>query len=279
MARKPADLINFVPKLLSLTGMAPIVDIIDDNLVDSKMEPQPGMVAAGSAASKRVKAPAPTQSGLEAYRRLREAIVSGHFQPNERLVEASLVKELGSGRSAVRAALVRLDQEGLVTLERNRGARVRLISDREALEIEEVRAALEGLLAFRAAVSATEADLRDLRQVLVEMSVRLELGDSIGYSELNARFHQRIWAAADHPTAARLVGGLKSQGIRFQYQTILRPGRSERSMREHERIFSALVAHDSDGAEAAMREHLGEVLETLKWVIDGHRRAPRWAPD
>ncbi len=243
------------------------------------MEPQPGGVAAGSAASKRVKATAPTPSGLEAYRRIREAIVRGHFQPNERLVEASLVKELGSGRSAVRAALVRLDQEGLVTLERNRGARVRLISDREALEIEEVRAALEGLLAFRAAVSATEADLRDLRQVLVEMSVRLELGDSIGYSELNARFHQRIWAAADHPTAARLVGGLKSQGIRFQYQTILRPGRSERSMREHERIFSALVAHDSDGAEAAMRGHLAEVLETLKWVIDGQRRVRSWPRD
>jgi DNA-binding GntR family transcriptional regulator len=219
----------------------------------------------------------PPESGGEAHRRLRELIVSGHFQPNERLVEAAVAMALGTGRSAVRAALVRLDQEGLVTLEPNRGARVRLISDREALEIEEVRAALEGLLVGRAANNATDADLGDLRQVLVEMRERVRSGDSIGYSELNARFHQRIWIAADHPTASRLVGGLKSQSIRFQYQTILRPGRTERSMREHELIFSALAEHDRQAAETAMREHLGEVLETLKWVIDGHRRAPRWS--
>ena len=76
------------------------------------------------------------------------------------------------------------------------------------------------------------------------MQERVEEGDSIGYSELNARFHQRIWAAADHPTAIRLLGGLKSQGIRFQYQTALRPGRAERSLGEHEAIFRAIKDHD-----------------------------------
>lgn len=214
----------------------------------------------------------------DAYHKLREAIVSGRFHPNERLVEASVATQLGAGRTAVRAALVRLDQEGLVVLEPNRGARVRLISDQEALEIEEVRATLEGMLARRAATRAKPADLRDLQQVIVEMRSRVEEGDSIGYSELNVSFHQRIWAAAEHPTASRVVGGLKSQGIRFQYQTILMPGRTERSLREHEAIFNALKSHDGDAAEAAMREHLAEVLETLKWAIDGQRRTPRWLP-
>ncbi len=214
----------------------------------------------------------------DAYRKLREAIVSGRFHPNERLVEASVATQLGAGRTAVRAALVRLDQEGLVVLEPNRGARVRLISDQEALEIEEVRATLEGMLARRAATRAKPADLQDLQQVIVEMRSRVEEGDSIGYSELNVSFHQRIWAAAEHPTASRVVGGLKSQGIRFQYQTILRPGRTERSLREHEAIFNALKSHDGDAAEAAMREHLAEVLETLKWAIEGQRRTPRWLP-
>src|SRR5260370_17283438 len=89
------------------------------------------------------------------YHKLREAIVSGQFHPNERLVEAAIAERIGAGRTAVRAALVRLDQEGLVELERNRGARGRLISDREALEIEEVRAPLEGMLARRAATRVT----------------------------------------------------------------------------------------------------------------------------
>jgi DNA-binding GntR family transcriptional regulator len=214
----------------------------------------------------------------DAYHDLREAIVSGQFHPNERLVEASIAERIGAGRTAVRAALVRLDQEGLVTIERNRGAHVRLISDREALEIEEVRAALESMLARRAAARVTADDLRELHEVIGRMRERVEQGDSIGYSELNATFHQRIWAAADHPTAKRLLGSLKSQGIRFQYQTSLRPGRAQRSLREHEAIFAALRAHDDAGAEVAMREHLAEVLDTLKWAIDSQHRTASWLP-
>src|SRR5260370_32699184 len=212
------------------------------------------------------------------YHTLREAIVSGQFHPNERLVEAAIAERSGAGRTAVGAALVRLDQEGLVELERNRGARVRLISDREALEIEEVRAALEGMLARRAATRVTADDLSALRHVIAEMRERVEAGDSIGYSELNATFHQRIWTADDHPTASHLLGSLKSQGIRFQYQTALRPGRAQRSLREHEAIFVALKAHDEDGAEAAMREHLAEVLPTLRGATDTQHRAARWLP-
>ena len=214
----------------------------------------------------------------DAYHQLREAIVSGQYHPNERLVEAAIAERIGAGRTAVRAALVRLDQEGLVTLERNRGARVRLISEREALEIEEVRAALEGMLARRAAERIGPDDLRALHQVIVEMRQRVEVGDSLGFSELNANFHHRIWDAAAHPTASHIVGSLKSQGIRFQYQTALRPGRAERSLSEHEAIFAALKAHDGDGAEAAMRAHLAEVLDTLKWAIETQHRTARWLP-
>ena len=225
-----------------------------------------------------LREPTVPEAGHTAYRRLREGIASGQFHPNERLVEASVATRLGVGRTAVRAALVRLDQEGLVTLEPNRGARVRLISDREALEIEEVRATLEAMLTRRAATRATPTDLRELRQVVVEMRLRVEKKDAIGYSDLNARFHQRIWAAADHATASRLVGSMKSQSIRLKYQTILRPGRTERSLHEHEAIFSALKAHDPDAAEAAMLAHLAEVQGTLKWAIEGQRGAPSWLP-
>jgi len=217
-------------------------------------------------------------AGKDAYHQLREAIVGGQFHPNERLVEASVAERIRAGRTAVRAALVRLDQEGLVTLEKNRGARVRHVSDREALEIEEVRAALEGLLARRASTRIRPEDLRELRQLITEMRERVESDDALGYSELNARFHQIVWAAADHPTATRLVGSLKSQAIRFQYQTALRPGRAARSLREHEAIFDALKARDEDGAEAAMRDHLAEVLDTLRWAIDGNPRTSRWMP-
>jgi DNA-binding GntR family transcriptional regulator len=224
-----------------------------------------------------LKRPA-VEANAQVYRLLREGITSGQFQPNERLVEASLTSRLGAGRTAIRAALVRLDQEGLVTREHNRGARVRLVSGTEALEIEEVRAALERLLARQAAQKATAAQLRELEQMLVEMRRRLAAGDSVGYSELNPGFHQLIWAGAQNGTAARMVLNLKSQSLRFQFHTMLRPGRPQRSLQEHEAIFNAIAAHDGDAAEEAMREHLLEVVENLRWAIDHQHRSPRWLP-
>jgi DNA-binding GntR family transcriptional regulator len=211
------------------------------------------------------------RGGVSVYRKLREAIVDGRFQPNERLVEADLARVFGAGRTAIRAALVRLDQEGLVERQPNRGARVRLVSDREALEIEEVRVALEQMLARHAATRITRSNVADLRRILNDMTARVEAGDPLGYSELNARFHEMIWAIADQGVAATLVANLKSQSIRFQYRTILQPGRPDRSLREHRLIVEALASGDPDASETAMREHLSRVVETLESAIARHR--------
>jgi len=108
------------------------------------------------------------------------------------------------------------------------------------------------------------------------MRRRLAAGDSVGYSELNPGFHQLIWASAQNATASRLVLNLKSQSLRFQYHTMLRPGRPQRSLHEHETIFNAIAAHDPEAAEAAMREHLEEVVENLRWAINHQHRSPRW---
>jgi DNA-binding GntR family transcriptional regulator len=213
----------------------------------------------------------PARGGVSVYRKLREAIVDGRFQPNERLVEADLARTFAAGRTAIRAALVRLDQEGLVERQPNRGARVRLVSDREALEIEEVRVVLEQMLARHAATRITRSAVADLRRLLEEMTVRVEAGDPLGYSELNAQFHEMIWAIADQGVATTLVANLKSQSIRFQYRTILQPGRPDRSLREHSVIVEALASGDPDASEAAMREHLSRVVATLKQAIARHQ--------
>ena len=230
--------------------------------------------ARGAAPGRRARR---TADPTDVYRELRDAIVSGRFVPNQRLVEADLGKTFKAGRTSIRSALTRLHQEGLVSREPNRGARVRLISDREAVEIEQVRIALERLLARLAGERATDRDVADLEAMVGEMRQRVEGGDSIGYSELNARFHQRIWAIADHAIAGNLLGTLKSQSIRFQYRTMLRPGRTADSLREHEAIVAALATRDPDACEAAMADHLQHVVTTLQWAIATQHRQPQWS--
>jgi DNA-binding GntR family transcriptional regulator len=198
------------------------------------------------------------------YRALRDAIVSGDLLPSERLVEEDLSRRLGIGRAAVRMALVRLEHDGLVERERHRGARVRRVSEEEAVEILEVRAALESLAARRAAERATAEDVRGLRAILGEMRAHRERGDLMAMSDANAALHRRILEISGHETVRRLSGTLMSQIVRFQYRTVLLPGRSDRSLREHSAIIQAIAAANGDMAERAMRRHLSQVAEALR---------------
>ena len=198
------------------------------------------------------------------YRALRDAIVSGDLLPSERLVEEDLSRRLGIGRAAVRMALARLEHDGLVEHERHRGARVRRVSEEEAVEILEVRAALESLAARRAAERATAQDVRELRAILRDMRAHRERGDLMAVSDANAALHRRILEISGHETVRRLSGTLMSQIVRFQYRTVLLPGRSDRSLREHTAIVQAIAAADGDMAERAMRRHLSQVADALR---------------
>jgi DNA-binding GntR family transcriptional regulator len=204
----------------------------------------------------------------DGYQALRDAIVSGDLLPSERLVEEDLARRLGLGRGAVRMALVRLEHDGLVERERNRGARVRRVSDAEAVEILEVRAALESLAARKAAQRATPKDVRELRAILRVMATKRERGDLMAVSDANARLHRRIVEISDHDTVRRMSGMLISQIVRFQYRTVLLPGRPERSHREHAAIVDAIAAGDAEGAERAMRRHLSHVAEALRARVE-----------
>jgi DNA-binding GntR family transcriptional regulator len=201
--------------------------------------------------------------GDEGYARLRAAIVGGELQPNERLVELELSQRLGLGRTAIRTALVRLEADGLVERERHRGAKVRLVDEHEAAEILETRAVLEGLCARQAARNATPADVAQLRGILEDLTELLDKGDLLGASDGQAVLHRTIADLSQHATARRLILGLNSQIVRYQYRTILVAGRPQQSLAEHTAIVEAIAAGDPDAAEAAMRHHLANVAGTL----------------
>jgi DNA-binding GntR family transcriptional regulator len=195
---------------------------------------------------------------------LRDAIVSGRLQPNQRLVEADLVEELGVGRAAIRTALVRLEQEHLVERERNRGARVSMVSLPRAIEILQAREVLEGLMASRAAERITPKDAAALRRDLKAQRKQLDRGDLLAASDANAAFHRRIAAIAQHETAERLISSLHAQMVRFQYRTILSPGRSVHSFAEHVAIADAIESGNPRATEQAMRKHIANVTAALQ---------------
>lgn len=196
-------------------------------------------------------------------RELRDAIGSGKLQPRERLVEESLARSFGTNRAVVRSALVLLEQEHLIVRERNRGACVRAISPAEAVQILDVRAVLEGLIARNAALRIDDDGIVTLRTFLDRMHKLKDAEDLGGYLQCNADFHRTISEIANHEAATKLLDVLQSQSRRFQFRSVVYHGRLSDSLAEHERIFAALAARDPNAAEAALRAHVQNVADSV----------------
>ncbi|GAA4586307.1 DNA-binding GntR family transcriptional regulator [Actinoplanes octamycinicus] len=195
---------------------------------------------------------------------LRDAILRGAYLPGERLVEAQVCERLRASRFTVRAALQDLAAEGLVEVQRNRGAQVRKVSMAEAVEITEVRMVVEGLIAARAAERVTPEQATELDEIAVLMRRAVDAGEYRRYSDLNVRLHALIRQIAAHRTADRIVETLRGQLVRHQYMVSLLPGRPQTSLPQHERIISAIRDHDPKAAETAMRDHIASVIEALR---------------
>jgi DNA-binding GntR family transcriptional regulator len=198
------------------------------------------------------------------YDALRTAIVRGDIAPDARLVEADISASFEMSRGAVRTALIRLEQEGLVVREPHRGARVRKVSDEEAVEILQARAVLEGLAARQAAARIDRAGAELLQACLARQRELLDAGDLLGASDANADLHAALLELSGHGTALRLIHALNSQTVRYQYRTILIPGRPAASVAEHTAIVEAVVSGRSEDAESAMRNHLFNVAQAVQ---------------
>lgn len=195
---------------------------------------------------------------------LREAIVEGELVPRQRLVEADLAAEYGASRGNVRAALSELGVEGLIERVPNRGARVRAVSVDEAVEITEVRAALEALCARKAAERISDAEATELRGLAWQMEDAVARGDRQAYSECNQQLHARIIEISAQQTAAATIRRLRGQAVRFQFQLARQPGRPDVSLPQHLAIIDAVCRRDPEAAAGAMGLHLESVGDAIR---------------
>ncbi|MFD9116359.1 GntR family transcriptional regulator [Streptomyces bottropensis] len=208
--------------------------------------------------------PPGTPVGIDVTGAIRDAVLRGEYVPRQRLVEADLCEQFGVRRAGVRAAFQQLAAEGLVEIQRNRGARVREITVAEAVQITEARMVLEGLIAARAAERISPAGAETLRGIGAEMAKAVADGELAAYSDLNARLHRCVRDIAGHETADWLIEQLRAQVVRHRFMLSRVPGRARASLPQHQRIIEAIAAGDPAEAEAAMRAHIASVVEALR---------------
>jgi len=205
-----------------------------------------------------------TQPAESVTNRLRQDVLRGDFEPGTRLIEAQLTERYGTGRDAIRAAILELDKEGLITREANRGATVRELTLEEAISIYEARAALEGLLAQRAAERASEADRDALRALLPEMRQAAHAGDASGFDALGRALHDQVRRCARHAVASGLVETLRNQSRHHPDRLASVPGRAQQSFIEHEAIVEAIARGAGPDARRAVERHIESIITSLR---------------
>lgn len=202
------------------------------------------------------------------YNALKEKIISGVLSPAASLPEADLAAQHGVSRNTIKKALLMLESEGFVTIEQNKGAKVRAYSKREVLEYLEVREALEGLLIRQTVPVITESQIAALEDCLEQMRRYKAEGNLMEYSQGNRKFHQILYDACPNRTAAEIISNLKNQMSKYNSKTILIPGRSEHGHAEHTEILNALRERDVHKAEHAMCKHIRGVRQVFEQYYD-----------
>jgi DNA-binding GntR family transcriptional regulator len=194
------------------------------------------------------------------WEELREAIIELRLRPGEPLREVALAEQLGVSKTPLREAFARLEQEGLVETTSFKGAVVTGYSERDLLEIYELRALLEGAAA-RAAAERSSAEARAaLRDVVARSRERRETGDLAGLADLHGEFDTMIYGQVTNERIAALVENLRAHLTRIGKLTEGIPGRVEASVEEHAAIVDAIVRGDGTEAERLTRAHIDSVL-------------------
>ncbi|MFZ0044016.1 MAG: FCD domain-containing protein, partial [Solirubrobacteraceae bacterium] len=147
------------------------------------------------------------------------------------------------------------------------------ITIEEAIEVVEARIALESLAAGYAAVRRTDGEARELFALITEMQDLQASGEFLEMSARNGVLHRRVLEISRHHVAIEICGRLHSQLVRFQFRTVLAPGRPARSVAEHRAVVSAISEGDRDEAEAAMQTHLSHVADVLLDIARRERQA------
>lgn len=213
----------------------------------------------------------PVRTGMtlteRVYTTIKEAILDLKLEPGSPLVEDELARQLGTSKTPVRDALFTLERDGLVTKIPYKGTYVSEVSLKDATEIFELRAVLEGLAARLATATFGPDDFAEAERLLDAADAARLRGDREAASQCGAQFHWLLVQQAENRRLKPILAKLEEQLRRLRRLSDLRRGRLEKSAGEHRAILAALRAGDAYAVEDAMRHHLQSVVADFAQML------------
>jgi DNA-binding GntR family transcriptional regulator len=188
---------------------------------------------------------------------LRQAILDFHLKPGQRLVERELMEQLGVSRTTVREALRELTSEGLVTVVPQRGAVVATPTPEDAIDLYEVRGALESLVVQRFVERANEDQVRRLEQAVqgfADASIRT--ADIRQILAAKDQFYVVLIEGAHSSALQQLLEGIQARVQVLRATSLSEEGRTFAAVRELQGIVEAIKVRDAELAARRTAEHI-----------------------
>lgn len=220
---------------------------------------------------------------VRAQLRLREMILAGELPGGTRIAELSIVEKIGVSRTPIRAALMRLEQEGLIESLPNGGYAVRTFSEREVSDAIELRGTVEGLAARLAAErGAPPVVLGEARETLnaIDALLRESALDDEAFSRyvsLNERFHTLLTELAGSAVLARELERVASLPFASPSAFVVVQSNTPQArdmlvvaQDQHRQVLDAIERREGSRAEAIMREHSRIAQRNLREAVQSH---------
>lgn len=202
---------------------------------------------------------------------IRKAIVTLAMKPGAPLSEQEIAVRYGVSRQPVREAFIALARSGLVEVLPRRGTFVVKISVERMLEARFVRESLESAV-VRRACERFDARVRTRIDFHLEaQELAASAGEHYEFQRADEAFHSAIAEGAGCPSAWTVIEDLKAHMDRVCHLTLPLASSLPGLIDQHRAILAAIDRRDADGAEAALRSHLSEILRALPTVQRDHR--------
>ena len=200
----------------------------------------------------------------ELFELLKQEIMSGEYPPSSPLNEVRLSTQYSVSRNTVKKVLLMLENEDLVSIEINKGAKVKSVSIDEVREFLELRVPLECFIVEKTVPVISREALTEMGKILKTMKCNVKERNLLEYSKNNFRFHEIIYTACPNKAAVEITTRLKMQMRRYNSRTVLVPGRDVSSFEEHAEILKAFRARDVHKAKELIERHILNVKKALE---------------
>jgi Transcriptional regulators len=201
------------------------------------------------------------------YQQLREALITGDFEPGETLPIARLTETFGTSPMPAREAVHRLIAEGALQSEPNKLTRIPWLSLEHFTNLCQARSLLEGWAAEQAARICTASQLKDLKTLHKELRKSVTMGDVTAILRTNRDFHFSLYGLCANPVLLKTIEGYWVQSGPYvraiqNNRSLHNEAKHGDALAPHRTLLEALEAHDPAPAGDAIRQ---DIQNSVEW--------------